>query len=678
MSKATISAATKAEKIKVFTCSRTRLLGKVLPVILAGMVSTGLSAPVSTASLLEEMVSLDKLAEFPNPSYTCKQFSSYDRASKSPDEEWFANGDAGQFMRVEDKAGRKEHVMAEMDGPGAIVRIWSANPAGTLRIYIDGAETPEIEAPMSDILGGNFPGWPVPIAGERSKGWNLYFPIPYARSCKVTSDKGGFYYHVNYRTYGNSTRVEPFTRAQLGNLSTQIGRVARILAEPRSLKSSLRSEEHPLSVALEPGESASREFFGPAAITRAVTRVTAANTEEALRGVILKMKFDGQDCIEVPLGDFFGSAPGINPFETLPVGMTSSGELYSQWVMPFRESAVLEVVNLTKKKVSLEGQLSVAPYKWTPRSMHFHAGWRVDWEVPTRPMQDWNYLTAKGQGVFAGASLAIDNPVRDWWGEGDEKIYVDGEEFPSHFGTGTEDYFGYAWCWPGLCTHAYHSQARCDGPRNYGRTSVNRFHIIDAIPFNKSLKFDMELWHWHQDCKVNMAVTTYWYARPGGSSEYKAITARDAQVRPLPAYVVPKVAGAIEGETMKIIQVDGKADPQDWSSLSSEQHLWWHVGVKPGATLTLGFPAPSAGKYKVFGRFLTARDYGIHQLSINGVPAGKPIDFYNPEVTPTEERELGTFDLKAGENQITIKAAGKNEKAAPQYMFGLDYLLLRQ
>ena len=40
------------------------------------------------------------------------------------------------------------------------------------------------------------------------------------------------------------------------------------------------------------------------------------------------------------------------------------------------------------------------------------------------------------------------NPVEAWWGEGDEKVFVDGEKFPSHFGTGTEDYYGYAWCWP--------------------------------------------------------------------------------------------------------------------------------------------------------------------------------------------------------------------------------------
>jgi len=71
-------------------------------------------------------------------------------------------------------------------------------------------------------------------------------------------------------------------------------------------------------------------------------------------------------------------------------------------------------------------------------------------------------------------------------GEGDEKIYVDGETFPSHFGTGSEDYYGYAWGSTEVFTHAYHNQPRCDDPKNYGNTSVNRFHVIDDIPLTKA------------------------------------------------------------------------------------------------------------------------------------------------------------------------------------------------
>src|SRR6187549_100038 len=81
--------------------------------------------PITVGSLLKEMVDREAIAKFPSPAYTCKQFSSYDRKSTGADnpKTWFANGDANQYLRVEeaDAGGkkRKEWVMADVDGPGA-------------------------------------------------------------------------------------------------------------------------------------------------------------------------------------------------------------------------------------------------------------------------------------------------------------------------------------------------------------------------------------------------------------------------------------------------------------------------------------------------------------------------------------------------------------------------------
>ncbi len=191
---------------------------------------------ISVASLLGDMTDLAAMAEFPDPPYTTRQFSSYDRASTTPADPktWFANNDSGNYLRIEDREGRKEYVMADMRGPGAIVRLWSPNPGGTLRIYLDGKETPALAAPMADLLGGKHPLLPAPIATELSQGWNLYFPIPYAKSCKVTCDKGGQYYHVGYRTYPAGTPVKTFTLAQLGAVQEQVRELAKRLAEPQN------------------------------------------------------------------------------------------------------------------------------------------------------------------------------------------------------------------------------------------------------------------------------------------------------------------------------------------------------------------------------------------------------------------------------------------------------------
>jgi hypothetical protein len=48
---------------------------------------------------------------------------------------------------------------------------------------------------------------------------------------------------------------------------------------------------------------------------------------------------------------------------------------------------------------------------------------------------------------------------------------------------------------------------------------MNRFHILDPIPFEHALRFDLEAWHW-TDTSMTMDGTIYWYARPGGSDDF--------------------------------------------------------------------------------------------------------------------------------------------------------------
>ena len=181
--------------------------------------------------------------------------------------------------------------------------------------------------------------------------------------------------------------------------------------------------------------------------------------------------------------------------------------------------------------------------------MHFHAKWRTA-DMKTRPFHDWTYCDLKGKGVFVGDMLSIMSPVGAWWGEGDEKIFVDGETFPSWFGTGSEDYYGYAWSNPEPFQHPYHNQTRCDGKgtgATFGLTSVNRFHILDAIPFDKSFRFDMECWHWDPNVTVNYAATSYWYARPGATDDFEPVDAEGAAKlsgRAAPAAAVQDQGGA--------------------------------------------------------------------------------------------------------------------------------------
>ncbi len=653
------------------------------------------AAAIDTETLLRDMTDLGRLAKLPDPAYTTKQFSSYDRKAKSPEEDWFANADSGQYLRVEETGSRKERVMMDVDGPGAIVRIWSANPEGNIRIYIDGQESPAIEAPMKDVLGGTFPGLPKPIASEASRGWNLYFPIPYAKHCKVTSDKGDFYYHVNYRTYEKGTEVKCFAPDDLKRLAARIDQVAQQLGSPMKVNEPpAGSTNAEFDLNLQPGEErVLRDLRGPGAIRKWWVVITGEtpvphSMAAATRGTVLMMEFDDEQTVASPLGDFFGTAPGLNAYESLPMGCGNPPDsplegaqtpyFWANWWMPFQKRAKVSVKNWSGQKMHLHGVFVLVPYEWDDRSLLFHAKWRIQRDIPTRPFIDWTHLDAAGKGRFVGGHLHIWNPVKSWWGEGDEKIYVDGEKFPSHFGTGTEDYYGYAWGSSERFVHAYHNQPRCDGPGSYGNTSVNRFHILDDIPFTTHFKFDMENWSWPEKVKMDRAAVSYWYARPGGTDAFKPITREDVKYEERPAYQVYRVHGVIEAESVPPPEITGGQITKQGADrpFSGEEFLRW-TRPKLGDKMTLTFDSPADGKKHMLVHLVKARDYGQVQLYVNDSKAGDVIDGYDPHQVPSGEIDLGEFELKKGSNKLIVEIVGKNKDATDKHLFGLDYIRLK-
>ncbi len=639
---------------------------------------------ITMKALLGEMADLDSLFRFPDPPYVTRQASSYDRKSvASGNDDWFANDDSGKFIRVEDHGDRKEFVMMDADGPGVVTRIWSANPKGTIRFYFNGSGEPGFSAPMTDLLGAKLPDFPSPISGIVSAGWNLYFPIPYAKHLKITADAEKFYYHVNYRTYPAGTEVEEFSISVVEGLKGEIqAAMDRLLCKEEPV-AGLKDAPHD---ALKSGgkkllfESSSKKSV----VDLLRVHVQADDLSAALRGILLEAYFDDEvnPTILCPLGDFFGSSPGINPYQSLPLGMLEDGTMFSRWVMPFRKSAKFYVINKSAVPVSIASQVGFHPLRdgWTHRTLYFHAGYRAGFDMPTRPFRDWNYVGVQGKGMFVGDSLAIVNASKKWWGEGDEKIYVDGETFPSHFGTGTEDYYGYAWGSSVKFQHPYHNQSRCDGPGSYGHTAVNRFHIFDAIPFQKDFRFDMEVWHWDTTIPIHYAAVSYWYAQPGATNNLPLPTGTDLTVPVVPPLPRPKVAGAIEAESLSATVSGGKLEPQDMLGFegkwSNESQAWFH-DAHPGDSVAFNLDAPEEGDYQVLANFTKASDYGVAEISINGKVAVASMDFYDAKVKATGETDLGAWHLTKSGNKITLKISGANDKAEKNYMIGVDYFLLR-
>jgi hypothetical protein len=469
---------------------------------------------ITLASLLEEMGSRDKLARFPSPAYKSLQASSYNRESVIKDAPgWFADSDGIGFIREEIKNGSTEWVVMEHEGPGAITKMWAPYfhwgglddlEGPIINIYIDGAEKPAISENYFKLITGRG-SVPPPFAVKTARAGDCYLPIPFAKSCKVTFNKKSFYHLINYRGYPKGTAVRAFSYQQLWDALPLMDKIAAQLemAYPPVYKSKIKNSGN-----LLPGKNLSIAVPTPGAVNSIEIRLDPGQLQqhpELLRSVILTASFDNKQTVWTPLGDFFGSANALHPFKTATRIVRANGQFICTWLMPFRSNAEIRLQNLgsVPLKVALLSVTTKA-HHWNERSMYFHANWRSDEILPGNIFKDWNFIDIKGKGVFVGDTWTVLSADNGWWGEGDEKIYVDDawdKKFPTHFGTGSEDYYGWAGGEAPTKDDRFSTPFLANievGSAINGRAGVRGFNILtrirslDAIPFHKRLVFDME------------------------------------------------------------------------------------------------------------------------------------------------------------------------------------------
>jgi hypothetical protein len=677
-----------------------------------------LDREVTLSGLLNEMTDRNIISEFPSPAFTVSQFSSYDRHSVSPDSAgWFANHDASWFIRQEENNGRREFVMFDAKGPGALVRFWMTFGdkdayTGVIRFYFDGSDKPEIEGPVLDIIsGGALVDEPLsssvsPESNYYQRGHNLYLPIPYSDHLKITYEcealdyekhSPSVYYNIDYRTYNKNIPVRSFTKKGLDSLSTLIDKVQNKL---KSFNNTL-SKVNNVKLDREKGTLASGESFsvsvpGSGAIRKIQLKIDAKDIPQALRSTVLDITFDGERTVWAPVGDFFGTGYKICEYNTLYSSVSEDSTLECNWVMPFSENARVTITNLGDQDVDiLKFHVITKDYIWNKNSMHFGASWHELHKIESVNDEDTgdsdghfdvNFVTLKGEGVYIGSGLTVFNTANAWWGEGDEKIWVDNETFPSFVGTGTEDYFGYAWCLPAKFSHFLIAQPDGSGNFNPGMSVNLRYYLLDRIPFKDSLRFDMELWHWIKTT-INYAPISYWYMIPGGTSNIKPNPEAAKQTVAIKKtdLIKPKQVkdGIMEGEDLRILEVSNgnyylqSIDDLKWSN---NTQLWWIAG-SVDATLTADFIVPEAGKYQIEMIFTKAIDYADFKVAFNGVYGNKVFSGYHDQTgreVIKDSGSLGTFILHKGINTVTIKTAGKNPEAVPQYMVGIDVFRLKK
>ncbi len=267
------------------------------------------------------------------------------------------------------------------------------------------------------------------------------------------------------------------------------------------------------------------ESDGPGIITHIWYTINAQSPHH-LKELVMRVYWDGNSkpSVEVPVGDFFGLALGdYFLYQSAFTNCSSVKALNSYFAMPFRKSARITITNDGSKPVpSFYSNIDYQTVSALPDdALYFHAQYRQ--ATPNKAIagdgknldgrDNYVFFETRGKGAAMGVVLGVVQNSDNWFGEGDEMIFVDDDAKPAITGTGTEDYFNGAWDFGVSYPFAnlYNGAPFIGvGERAGGRYCLYRWHADNPIAFERSLKFTIEHGHANDraDCFYSVG---YWY-----------------------------------------------------------------------------------------------------------------------------------------------------------------------
>lgn len=262
--------------------------------------------------------------------------------------------------------------------------------------------------------------------------------------------------------------------------------------------------------------------------------VTTARDPLNLRALVIRAYWDGQEhpSIESPLGDFMGFAHGKVMAYQSAVHTVGQNAGMNFWLpMPFRRQARFTLTNEGGKTVPLFYQIDYTLRDKHPRDVgRLHVLFRR--ENPTTIKEDFELLPQRhGKGRFIGSVIGIRALEGNWWGEGEVKVYLDGDtDFPTLCGTGSEDYVGLSW---GIQQTPFHYLG-CSLDQK-GFVSMYRWHLPDPILWREDVRITIQQIGWKDglyERQDDWSCATFWYEPVPSRAlpEFPGIEARTADL----------------------------------------------------------------------------------------------------------------------------------------------------
>jgi hypothetical protein len=446
-----------------------------------------------------------------------------------------------------------------------------------------------------------------------------------------------------------------------------------------------------------PGETTVlADLAGPGIVTH--LWITVADSEYGWPRLLrLRVYYDGSSTpsVDAPLGDFFAVGHGLERgVESLMVRDSSAGRARNgYWPMPFRQSCRITITNEGRRRVSnlyyhVDWERVPSLPEGTP---YFHARYRQALPAPADG-KPYEFLSVSGKGHYVGTVLSVVQAEAGWFGEGDDLFWVDGEKHPSIEGTGSEDYFNDAW---GLHVDdgPYYGVTVADGTGLGSRMTAYRWHLVDPIPFTKSLRFEIEHkgWTFQADGAVKSAFGERVDLMSSVAFWYQDGIAQDQPPVPYGSARLP------QGNAQQIeVEKDIAAARAEGGKVSLVPDLFWSKDVLlfeadgKGSRLEVPFDVPAHGDYEVYTELAQASDYGIYTVLLDGKPPAAPQLEHEPgaDVRPQTEfdgyayetyvgaaYQVGWPRLTKGRHTLTYVCLGKSA-ASGGYKLGVDDIVL--
>ncbi len=286
---------------------------------------------------------------------------------------------------------------------------------------------------------------------------------------------------------------------------------------------------------LKPGEaSVLCDIKGPGAIRH--IWMTTRGEPVNLRSMVVRAWWDGQEhpSIECPLGDFMGIAHGhVRAYQS---AVHSVGERAGMniWIpMPFAKQAKFTMTNEGETPHPLFYQIDYTIGDKLPEDFgRLHVLFRR--ENPTTLKKDFELLPQRSaRGRFIGSVIGIRTLSGNWWGEGEIKVYMDGDkEFPTICGTGSEDYVGLSW---GIQQTPFFYNGCSLNEKGY--VCMYRWHLPDPVVWQKEVRITIQQIGWKNglyERQDDWSTATFWYeAVPSAPlPAFPDVKARTASVEP--------------------------------------------------------------------------------------------------------------------------------------------------